>query len=198
MSRTAPTLTTILVFAIGTPTRAPAEQLDIAIDGTRCRVFAPDWTWLGEAISILVVAEAPSDGRGATDLRLELTLPPGVFASDDPEPIDVPLGPEGPTRRAFRGLVPRVDGPLGEHALELAIMSSSGIVERRTLLVKTVRGTAVPGGSLSVLIPSGIALVLAVPLFAIHLARHGGGKWWSRVASPAADARQETGWWTEN
>ena len=159
------------------------------------RVLAPDWIWQGQTVSILLVLTA----REATvRFDLELDPPEAGFAKKDAEEGNprsrVLVGLEQPERFAFSGWEARSDVPLGTHEFRLRL-GVRGETATVVVPVRTVRGSAVPRGWWSILVPAAIAL-LAVPGFLLVLRRHAAVRAWRTVGRPAIPAGDES-WWRE-
>ncbi len=196
----------ILILFLSTGSRLPGFEAQGSVGPVSYRVFAPDWIWQGESMSVLLVLEAR---RSPLDVEVTLRLPPGAFKEGDhgiTEPTarhaTVSVVPGETARHAFDKLVPRSDVPTGLHDLELHLRVSlppgtaaEGDLERRTAFsIRTVRGSLVSPGSWSVLVPAMISL-LTLPIFLLILKHYGKPGWWKTLPSPAPPAENKS-WWT--
>lgn len=192
-------LTLALLLALAPiQSRAVAFVASGTLGQIEYRVMAPDWICRGEVVSVLVVV-SPADGAIAADSEVVATLEPpeaGFEASGGQADLvrRVKLKSEDVERFAFTGWKAQVGTDLGRFTfgLRLETAGGEGPVEL-AIPIDTIRGAAVPEGLWSILVPVAISL-LALPAFALLLARAGRPGAWRR-AIDAEMPISEDPWW---
>ncbi|MCZ6795619.1 MAG: hypothetical protein O7J95_18600 [Planctomycetota bacterium] len=163
-------------------------------------------------MSVLLVLEGLSTDSGppvgeSRRVAARLELPAGAFDGEATREV-VLVVRAGETRRfAFKDLRPRVGVPAAVHRLRLVLLflgagegpgsgAPSPFAAVR-LELKVVRGSVVPRGMWSVLVPVIISL-LSLPAFGLFLRRHSRTGWWRTTGEPLADSLEEPSggaWW---
>lgn len=169
---------------------------EMRVGDVACTVYAPDWTWQGRNVNILVVAE--NRGNQAAGLALELGLPPGKgehFAYDGPRRLAAEFEPGGSQRLAFVNIEAKTGVPRQTYGLTLTA-ASGGESREVSYPLRTIRGQAFGQQRwVALAVPAGVAAVwCAAFVFALKRFTERGA--WRRPP-PAMDEPEEKPAWID-
>lgn len=146
---------------------APAAQAlasSGAVGDVRYTVYAPDWTWQGREINVMVVLR--NEGLAEASVALRLILPPEkeAFSYKGAADFALTVAPDSVERFAFTGVTPLTGHPRGVY--RLALMVESGGEEARVEYpLRTIRGAVVSPGKWAVFLPALVALAWCAVFF---------------------------------
>ncbi|MEM7234048.1 MAG: hypothetical protein AAF517_17865 [Planctomycetota bacterium] len=172
----------LLLVTLSVATPALSFEEKVSFEGIEFSIFAPDWNWRGRAMSVLVTARRSADSSAnAREERLIQATLQGPVSFKLPEAL-APIRFTGEiTRFAFPRIVAGADAPAegAQLALSLRVGDSRETVEV-LIPVLIIRGSILPKGLWSILVPTLLALV-TLPLFLAFLRREAGPRWWREL-----------------
>ncbi|MBI4557906.1 MAG: hypothetical protein HY706_10020 [Candidatus Hydrogenedentes bacterium] len=156
-------------------------------------VYAPDWTWQGRNINIVVSVENPSDAE--KHLHVALTLPSGKESDFDyagENEIDLTLPPRSVQRCAFVNLYARNDVPRGSYDFEL-MLNSDHSTSKVSYRLRTIRGALVGPGKPTLLLLTGITVIVSL-VFATVFRLISAPQAWRTPGAPFEGPKDHEAW----
>jgi len=161
------------------------------LSGPRLRIYAPSWVWQGVGVNVIVVIGNSEDAAKTFEVRLEPGKGAGsAFDMSKAELTKtVEVAAHSEERIVFTGFYAKHGGLLSHYAFQLSV---DGRETGRTILIKTVRGTAFisEGWSLLALVALSGAWCAVVAVAMVKIAGRGT---WRGVRAPL-EVEQGPGW----